>query len=209
MVYHCLTNHCQQLRAFTSEYQRISANTSEYQRIPANTIMARICKHIKNDELRNLIKIFCEANSIKKIKFIYRMNKAQLYEIIEKYEIMEWILKKNKKNIKYEESFESIFERENIIFSVDCVNVNKHYKPDRYNMPNISRDNIYVNDNGTFQYLKDLNCFDTIQYVHIKNFKDDDIIEFKYKNEYDENFNKISTIYMGTIAGIGFNHKVN
>ena len=99
--------------------------------------MARICKHIKNDELRNLIKIFCEANSIKKIKFIYRMNKAQLYEIIEKYEIMEWILKKNKKNIKYEESFESIFERENIIFSVDCVNVNKHYKPDRYNMPNI------------------------------------------------------------------------
>ena len=29
------------------------------------------------------------------------------------------------------------------------------------------------------------------------------------KNEYDENFNKISTIYMGTIAGIGFNHKVN
>ena len=75
--------------------------------------------------------------------------------------------------------------------------------------PNISRDNIYVSDSNTFKYLKDLNCFDTIQYVHIKNFKDDDIIEFKYKNEYDENFNKISTIYMGTIAGIGFNHKVN
>ena len=85
----------------------------------------------------------------------------------------------------------------------------RHYKPDRSNRPNISRDNIYVSDSATFKYLKDLNCFDTIQYVHIKNFKDDDIIEFKYKNEYDENFNKISTIYMGTIAGIGFNHKVN
>ena len=136
--------------------------------------MARIYKHIKNEELRNLIKIFCDAKNIR-IKFIYRMNKAQLCEIIEKLDILKW----------------------------------RHYKPDRYNMPNISRDNIYVSDSNTFKYLKDLNCFDTIQYVHIKNFKDDDIIEFKYKNEYDENFNKISTIYMGTIAGIGFNHKVN
>jgi hypothetical protein len=76
-------------------------------------------------------------------------------------------------------------------------------------MPNISRDNIYVSDSATFKYLFDLNCFDYILNVHTRQFKEDDIIEFKYKNEYDENFKKISTVYMGTIAGIGFNHKVN
>ena len=173
--------------------------------------MVRNYPYIKNEEIRDLIKRFCFANSIK-IKHVYRMNKTQLYDIIEKYEIMVWILKKQKKNLKYKESSLPILDRENIIFSVisEYYNIPKrHYKPDRSNIPNVLRDNIYVSDSNTFKYLRDLNCFDNIQYVHIKQLKDDDIIEFKYKNEYDENFKKISTIYMGTIAGIGFNHKVN
>ena len=58
--------------------------------------MVRNYPYIKNEELRDLIKRFCFANSIK-IKHVYRMNKTQLYDIIEKYEIMEWILKKQKK----------------------------------------------------------------------------------------------------------------
>jgi hypothetical protein len=164
--------------------------------------MARNYPHIKNEELRNLIKIFCDAKNIR-IKFIYRMNKAQLCEIIEKYGIWDWIVPPSPPGSG---------NRTGLIPpkpSKPLKLKRRHYKPDRYNMPNISRDNIYVSDSNTFKYLKDLNCFDTIQYVHIKNLKDDDIIEFKYKNEYDENFNKISTIYMGTIAGIGFNHKVN
>jgi hypothetical protein len=173
--------------------------------------MARIYQYIKNEELRDLIKKFCDANSIK-IKYLYRMNKNQLYDIIEQYEIMEWILKKHKKNFKYKESSLPVLSRENIIFSVisEYYNIPKrNYKPDRSNIPHISRDNIYISDSNTFKYLRDLNCFDNIQYVHIKQLKDDDIIEFKYKNEYDENFKKISTIYMGTIEGIGFNHEVN
>jgi len=171
--------------------------------------MARNYPHIKNEELRNLIKIFCDAKNIR-IKFIYRMNKAQLCEIIEKYGIMDWIVDPFKPVLP--PSPPGSGNRTGLIPPKPSKPLKlkwRHYKPDRYNMPNISRDNIYVSDSNTFKYLKDLNCFDTIQYVHIKNLKDDDIIEFKYKNEYDENFNKISTIYMGTIAGIGFNHKVN
>ena len=152
--------------------------------------MVRNYPYIKNEELRDLIKRFCFANSIK-IKHVYRMNKTQLYDIIEKYEIMEWILKKQKKNLKYKESSLVISEYYNI--------PKRHYKPDRSNIPNVLRDNIYVSDSNTFKYLRDLNCFDNIQYVHIKQLKDDDIIEFKYKNEYDENFKKISTIYMGLL----------
>ena len=96
MVYHCLTNHTQQKRVISSEHLRILANTCEHLRILANNIMVRNYPYIKNEELRDLIKRFCFANSIK-IKHVYRMNKTQLYDIIEKYEIMEWILKKQKK----------------------------------------------------------------------------------------------------------------
>lgn len=156
--------------------------------------MARNYPHIKNEELRDLIKMYCDATNIR-IKFLYKKNKAELYDIIEQYDIMDWIVKHKPALLPSPRKPLKLKRR--------------HFKPDRSNRPNISRDNIYVSDSATFKYLKDLNCFDIIQYVHIKQFKEDDIIEFKYKNEYDENFNKISTVYMGTIAGIGFNHKVN
>ena len=173
--------------------------------------MARNYPHIKNEELRDLIKMYCDATNIR-IKFLYKKNKAELYDIIEQYGIMDWIVKhkpallpspagsgnstgfippsppKPRKPLKLKR---------------------RHFKPDRSNRPNISRDNIYVSDSATFKYLFDLNCFDYILNVYTRQFKEDDIIEFKYKNEYDENFKKISTVYMGTIAGIGFNHKVN
>ena len=173
--------------------------------------MARNYPHIKNEELRDLIKMYCDATNIR-IKFLYKKNKAELYYIIEQYGIMDWIVKhkpallpspagsgnstgfippsppKPRKPLKLKR---------------------RHFKPDRSNRPNISRDNIYVSDSATFKYLFDLNCFDYILNVYTRQFKEDDIIEFKYKNEYDENFKKISTVYMGTIAGIGFNHKVN
>lgn len=170
--------------------------------------MARNYPHIKNEELRDLIKMYCDAKNIR-IKYLYKKNKAELYDIIEQYEIMDWIVEpkptpppsppgsgdntglippKPRKPLKLKR---------------------RHFKPDRSNMPNISRDNIYVSDSATFKYLYDLNCFDYILTVHTRQCKEDDIIEFKYKNVYDENFKKISTIYTGTIAGIGFNHKVN
>jgi hypothetical protein len=170
--------------------------------------MARNYPHIKNEELRDLIKMYCDATNIR-IKFLYKKNKAELYDIIEQYGIMDWIVKHKPALLPSppgsgnSTGFIPPKPRKPLKLN------RRHYKPDRSNMPNISRDNIYVSDSATFKYLKDLNCFDIIQYVHIKQFKEDDIIEFKYKNEYDENFKKISTVYMGTIAGIGFNHKVN
>ena len=173
--------------------------------------MARNYPHIKNEELRDLIKMYCDATNIR-IKFLYKKNKAELYDIIEQYGIMDWIVKHKPVLLPSPPGSGNSTgfippsppkPRKSLEFK------RRHYKPDRSNMPNISRDNIYVSDSATFKYLKDLNCFDIIQYVHIKQFKEDDIIEFKYKNEYDENFKKISTVYMGTIAGIGFNHKVN
>ena len=173
--------------------------------------MARNYPHIKNEELRDLIKMYCDATNIR-IKFLYKKNKAELYDIIEQYGIKDWIV-----------------EHKPVLLPSPAGSGNstgfippsppkprkplklkrRHFKPDRSNRPNISRDNIYVSDSATFKYLFDLNCFDYILNVHTRQFKEDDIIEFKYKNEYDENFKKISTVYMGTIAGIGFNHKVN
>jgi hypothetical protein len=179
--------------------------------------MVRNYKHIKNEELRDLIKMFCDAKNIR-IKYLYNKNKEQLYDIIDKHFIMDWIIELQELQVASPPP--SLTESGNItaLTTPDYhkphkprkpLKLKRHYKPDRSNMPNISKDNIYISDIGTFKYLKYLNCFDNIQYVHIKQFTDDDIIEFKYKNEYDENFKKISTVYIGTIAGIGFYHKVN
>ena len=164
--------------------------------------MARNYPHIKNEELRDLIKMYCDATNIR-IKFLYKKNKAELYDIIEQYGIMDWIVKHKPALLPSPAG-----SGDNTGF-IPLKLKRRHYKPDRSNMPNISRDNIYVSDSATFKYLFDLNCFDYILNVHTRQFKEDDIIEFKYKNEYDENFKKTSTVYMGTIAGIGFNHKVN
>jgi hypothetical protein len=169
--------------------------------------MVRNYQYIKNEELRDLIKKFCDAKNIR-IKYLYSKNKEQLYDIIDKHFIMDWIIEhKPAQHASPPGSGNStgfIPPKPR-----KPLKLKRHYKPDRSNMPNISRDNIYISDIGTFKYLKYLNCFDNIQYVHIKQFTDDDIIEFKYKNEYDENLKKISTVYIGTIAGIGFYHKVN
>ncbi len=54
--------------------------------------MARNYPHIKNEELRDLIKMYCDATNIR-IKFLYKKNKAELYDIIEQYGIMDWIVK--------------------------------------------------------------------------------------------------------------------
>lgn len=162
--------------------------------------MARNYPHIKKEELMDLIKMYCDAKNIR-IKFLYKKNKAELYDIIEQYEIMDWIVEP--KPTPPPSPPKPYLPRKPRKLK------RRQFKPDRSNMPNISRDNIYVSDSATFKYLRDLNCFDTIQYAHIKHCKEDDIIEFKYKNVYDENFKKISTVYMGTIAGCGFNHKVN
>lgn len=175
--------------------------------------MARNYPHIKNEELRDLIKMYCDATNIR-IKFLYKKNKAELYDIIEQYGIMDWIVKHKPALLPSPAGSGDNTGLVNPKLAKPRKPLKlkrRHFKPDRSNMPNISRDNIYVSDSATFKYLNDLNCFDYILHVHTKQFKDkeDDIIEFKYKNEYDENFKKISTVYMGTIAGIGFNHKVN
>jgi hypothetical protein len=164
--------------------------------------------------------MFCDAKNIR-IKYLYNKNKEQLYDIIEKHFIMDWIIELQEPQVASQSSSHAESGNSTAFETPNShkphkphkprkpLKLKRHYKPDRSNMPNISKDNIYISDIGTFKYLKYLNCFDNIQYVYIKQFTDDDIIEFKYKNEYDENFKKISTVYIGTIAGIGFNHKVN